>query len=123
MRHDELLTDFDSGLARLKQALKAAGAWDDTVILVHSEFGRRPAENGYGGTDHGTAGPVFLIGGKVGGGIHGQRARLDDLDREGNLKSTTDLRAVYSTLVANLWRLPANPFVANGFAPLPLRLA
>ena len=120
--HDELLKAFDSGLARLKQGLKAAGVWDDTVIMVHSEFGRRPAENGYGGTDHGTAGPVFLIGGKVGGGIHGQRAPLDDLDREGNLKFTTDLRAVYSTLVANLWALPGNPFAANGFAPLPLRL-
>jgi uncharacterized protein (DUF1501 family) len=121
-RHDELLKAFDSGLARLKQGLKAAGVWNDTVIMVHSEFGRRPAENGYGGTDHGTAGPVFLIGGKVGGGIHGQRALLSDLDREGNLKFTTDLRAVYSTLVTNLWELPGNPFAADGFAPLPLRL-
>ncbi len=122
-RHDALMKAFDSGLLDLKQGLQVAGVWDDTVIVVHSEFGRRPAENGYGGTDHGTAGPVLLIGGKVRGGVYGRRAALDDLDADGNTKFTTDFRAVYSTLLEHLWALPSNPFAAQGFAPLSLPLA
>ena len=117
-RHDERLHTIDAGLAALRRGLKANGTWNDTVIMVHSEFGRRVAENGFGGTDHGTASPVFLIGGKVKGGIYGQRALLDDLDHDGNLKFTTDYRRVYSTLAANLWQLPANPFAEAGFEPL-----
>ncbi|MDP8986669.1 MAG: DUF1501 domain-containing protein [Pseudomonadota bacterium] len=122
-RHSNLMATFDRGIARLKQVLVSTGTWKDTVIMVHSEFGRRAGENGFGGTDHGSSGPVFLIGGRVRGGIYGQRASLDDLDIEGNLKYTTDFRSVYSTLVDNLWRLPANPFADAGFGPLSIAVA
>ena len=122
-RHEQALRTFDRGVAKLRRMLISMGAWDDTVILVQSEFGRRPSENGFGGTDHGTAGPVFLIGGKVQGGLYGRRAALDDLDANGNLKFTSDFREVYSTLLSNLWALPVNPFGVKGFAPIPMRLA
>ena len=49
----------------------AAGRWDDVLVLTYSEFGRRARQNASGGTDHGTAAPQFVMGGKVKGGLHG----------------------------------------------------
>jgi uncharacterized protein (DUF1501 family) len=122
-RHGALMGALDGALADLRARLRATGVWDDTVVLVHSEFGRRPAENGFGGTDHGTSGPVFLLGGRVQGGIYGARAALDELDGDGNLLHRTDFRRLYATLVSGLFQLSANPFVAQGFEPLRLRFA
>jgi uncharacterized protein (DUF1501 family) len=66
--------------------------------MVFSEFGRRVRENGSGGTDHGTAAPLFLIGNHIKPGLHGQTPSLIDLD-DGDLKYTTDFRSVYATLL------------------------
>jgi uncharacterized protein (DUF1501 family) len=122
-RHDELMHMLDHTLGELRARLRAAGLWNDTVVMVHSEFGRRPAENDHGGTDHGTAGPVLLAGGAVQGGIVGRRAALDDLDAAGNLRHGIDLRRLYASVASNLFALPADPFSTAGHAPLPLRLA
>ncbi len=67
-------------------------------MLVYSEFGRRVTANGSDGTDHGTAGPVFVLGRGVRGGFHGAGPSLTDLD-DGDLKHTTDFRAVYASLL------------------------
>ena len=67
-------------------------------MLVFSEFGRRVAENGSLGTDHGTAGPVFLAGPRVRPGLHGAYPSLTDLD-DGDLKMTVDFRRVYATVL------------------------
>jgi uncharacterized protein (DUF1501 family) len=56
------------------------------------------AENSSGGTDHGAAAPVIVMGGKVKGGLHGTMPSLTDLD-DGDLKYTTDFRRVYATLL------------------------
>jgi uncharacterized protein (DUF1501 family) len=66
---------------------------------------------------------VFLLGGRVQGGIYGARAALDELDGDGNLLHRTDFRRLYATLVSGLFQLSANPFVAQGFEPLRLRFA
>jgi len=63
-----------------------------------SEFGRRAKENGSGGTDHGTAAPMFVIGGKVKGGLYGSYPSLSNLDN-GDLKYEVDFRSVYSTII------------------------
>ncbi|MFD5827313.1 DUF1501 domain-containing protein [Lentzea sp. NPDC060358] len=68
------------------------------TVLVYSEFGRRVRANASDGTDHGTAGPVFLLGANVRGGFHGAQPSLTDLD-DGDLKQTTDFRDVYATLL------------------------
>ncbi|MET9224509.1 DUF1501 domain-containing protein [Lentzea sp. NPDC003310] len=68
------------------------------TVLVYSEFGRRVRANASDGTDHGTAGPVFLLGAGVQGGFHGAQPSLTDLD-DGDLKQTTDFRDVYATLL------------------------
>lgn len=122
-RHGALMALLDRTLAGLRERLRAAGLWDDTVVLVHSEFGRRPAENGHGGTDHGTAGPLLLAGGRVQGGVHGARAALDALDHEGNPRFATDFRRVYGTIASGLFGLPAEPFAAADRPPLAIRLA
>jgi uncharacterized protein (DUF1501 family) len=68
------------------------------VVLVYSEFGRRVRANGSDGTDHGTAGPVFLLGRGVRGGFHGAEPSLTDLD-DGDLKHSTDFRSVYASVL------------------------
>jgi uncharacterized protein (DUF1501 family) len=67
--------------------------------MMFSEFGRRVEENASGGTDHGTAGPMMVIGKSVKGGFHGTHPSLKDLDSNGDLKMTTDFRRVYATMI------------------------
>jgi len=68
--------------------------------MMFTEFGRRVEENGSLGTDHGTAGPMFLFGthDRIKGGFYGRPPSLTDLD-DGNLKMTTDFRSVYATAI------------------------
>src|SRR5207244_7298044 len=90
-RHDDLMAYVDSAVSAFYQALAAHGAADRVLIATWSEFGRRPKENASGGTDHGAAAPVLLIGDPVQGGIYGQAPGLPDLDSTSNLKFTVDL--------------------------------
>lgn len=62
-------------------------------IATWSEFGRRPRENASAGTDHGTAAPLILVGDPVKGGFFGEASRLDQLDRQGNLRYAVDFRS------------------------------
>ena len=66
--------------------------------MTWSEFGRRVKENAQQGTDHGSAGPLFLLGGQVKGGFYGAPPSLTNLD-DGNLRFTTDFRSVYATVL------------------------
>jgi len=76
------------------------GRADDVAVMMFTEFGRRVEENGSLGTDHGTAGPMFLFGkhDRIKGGFYGRPPSLTDLD-DGNLKMTTDFRSVYATAI------------------------
>src|SRR5438477_3508723 len=76
------------------------GRGDDVAVMMFTEFGRRVEENGSLGTDHGTAGPMFLFGkhDRVKAGFYGRPPSLTDLD-DGNLKMTTDFRSVYATSI------------------------
>ena len=78
--------------------LKRLGRAGDVAVMAFSEFGRRVGENARKGTDHGTAGPMFVFGGKMKGGLYGAAPSLTDLDA-GNLKMTTDFRSVYATMM------------------------
>ena len=69
------------------------------LVQVWSEFGRRAEENGSKGTDHGAAGLGFLIGTHARGTMVGEFPGLDRLDEDGNLRATSDFRAVYSSLL------------------------
>lgn len=104
--HENLLSELDGALAILVQNLKALGLWQQTVIMTYSEFGRRAAENGSAGTDHGTAAVQFVLGGSVNGGLYGQRPSLSNLDENGDLVHTTDFRSLYRTVIEKWWQIP-----------------
>ena len=82
------------------------GHGDEVVVMTWSEFGRRVKENAQNGTDHGSAGPMFVLGNKVKGGFYGEPPSLTDLDN-GNLRFTTDFRSVYATLLEKWLEAPA----------------
>jgi len=96
--HSTLLRDFSRALKSFLDDLKAAKLDDRVVVLAFSEFGRRVKENDSQGTDHGTAGPVFLAGTPVKGGLVGAAPDLANLD-DGDLKMQIDFRQVYATLL------------------------
>lgn len=98
---DGLLQQLSNGIAAFHSDLRKHKLDDDVLILVFSEFGRRVAENGGRGTDHGTAAPVLLIGSSVKGGVYGEHPSLTNLD-SGDLKYKIDFRNVYATLL-NGW--------------------
>ncbi|MBM3564498.1 MAG: DUF1501 domain-containing protein [Alphaproteobacteria bacterium] len=118
-RHDNLLKQFADSVVALRDALKQIGRWDDTLVFAYSEFGRRVAENNSRGTDHGTAGVAFFLGGGVAGGLQGKQPSLDDL-MDGDLKFNLDFRRLYATILANWWGQPENYLAALGHAPLPV---
>jgi uncharacterized protein (DUF1501 family) len=96
-RQPNLLASVSQSLAAFWQDMIDIGVQDRVLMLTVSEFGRRVAENGGLGTDHGAASCLFAIGDTVQGGVHGTLPALDDLDR-GNLKFHTDFRQVYATV-------------------------
>jgi uncharacterized protein (DUF1501 family) len=94
-----LLTGLGEALHAFQADLKRIGREDDVAMVMFSEFGRRVEENASQGTDHGTAGPMFVMGRKVKPGLYGKHPSLADLDNNGDLKMTTDFRRVYATMI------------------------
>lgn len=94
-----LLTGLGEALHAFQVDLKRIGRENDVAMVMFSEFGRRVEENASLGTDHGTAGPMFVIGRKVKPGLYGKHPSLTDLDSNGDLKMTTDFRRVYATMI------------------------
>ncbi len=98
-KHERLLTDLDEAIYAFYHDLRAADILDKVTIVVFSEFGRRVKDNGKG-TDHGTAAPMFVIGGNNKGKVIGSNPNLSDLDN-GDLKHEIDFRSVYASLLEN----------------------
>lgn len=96
--HQQLLREFSQGLRAFLEDLKSAKLDQQVAVMAFSEFGRRVQENGSAGTDHGVAGPMFLAGGAVQGGLVGAHPSLTDLD-DGDLKVAIDFRQVYATVL------------------------
>lgn len=99
--HTTRLAKLDGCLAAFQDDLSALGIASDTLVLVVTEFGRTVYENGSGGTDHGTVGPVLVLGEGVSGGVITEHPSLDpaDLDGNGELPLTTDFRDVLATVL------------------------
>ena len=95
--HEKKLTDLNDALFSFYQDLKQAQLLQNVTIVVFSEFGRRVKDNG-NGTDHGTAAPMFIIGGNNKGTILGNNPDLANLDN-GDLKYEIDFRSVYASLL------------------------
>ena len=97
--HKNKLTDLNDAIFSFYQDLKKANQLQNVTIVVFSEFGRRVKDNGKG-TDHGTAAPMFIIGGNNQGKIIGKNPNLLDLDN-GDLRHEIDFRSVYASLLKN----------------------
>ena len=116
--HANLLRQLAEGMAALKSALTELGAWDRTLVMTFSEFGRRAKQNSSGGTDHGTAAPHFVAGGAVRGGLYGQAPDLSRLDSNQNVVHTTDFRQMYTTVAEQWWGVKAEAVVRGKFDAL-----
>ncbi len=124
--HANLMKQLAEGVVALNSALEEIGRWNNTLVMTYSEFGRRPKENQSNGTDHGTAAPQMLWGGRVKGGLYGQAPALARLDGNGNLPHAVDFRELYATVLERWWRMPAQSalgtqaILGGRFAPLDL---
>ena len=101
-----LLGVVSTSLTRFMNQLKSTTRLNDVTVMVYSEFGRRVKGNASQGTDHGTSGPMFLIGEKVKGGFYGDQPSLSKLV-DGDLAVTTDFRDVYATILESVLKSPA----------------
>ncbi|SMY06962.1 DUF1501 domain-containing protein [Flavimaricola marinus] len=118
--HTRLWSYTSDHIAAFLRDMDRLGRGDDVLLMAFSEFGRRVAENTSLGTDHGTAGPAFIIGKPIHGGHYGGVPSLTDLD-EGNLKYTTDFRRVYATLIRGWMGHDAvGTILSKDFEPLPV---
>ena len=117
--HATLMKEVGDALQAFMAEMKTAGQADRVCVLVYSEFGRRVKENASGGTDHGVAQPVFVMGGTVNGGLYGKRPSLAQADLiKGDIAHTTDYRSVYATLLEKHLGVDSKPVLPGTFQPL-----
>jgi uncharacterized protein (DUF1501 family) len=113
--HETLLDQLGGALAAFYADLASMGRDSDVLTMTWSEFGRRAEQNASEGTDHGTAAPMFLVGGSVAGGrLYGKPVSLSDLDN-GNLKFTTDFRSVYASVLEKWVGAPPDDILGQHF--------
>jgi len=117
--HDRLMTELNDAVSAFCADLKAQGAFDRVMLMTFSEFGRRVVQNGSGGTDHGAAAPLFLLGGGIKAGVHGAHPRLDKLDA-GDLIYNTDFRSVYASILEQWIKAPSDKILGRKFPTLPI---
>jgi uncharacterized protein (DUF1501 family) len=118
----EGLKAVSDGLLAFQHDLEARGIADRVLVQVWSEFGRRGEENASAGTDHGAGGVGLLLGSRVRGTMIGEFPGLDRLDEDGNLRATSDFRALYCSLLEQWFGTDAAAVMpeAGRFARVPL---
>jgi uncharacterized protein (DUF1501 family) len=101
-----LMTTLNDGLTAFYTDLNNQGLLSQTMILQFSEFGRRIAENGSAGTDHGAASVMMAMGGPVRGGLYGTAPNLNSNGNNPTLENgnndvryETDFRSVYAKVI------------------------
>ena len=115
--HAELLATVSSGIKAFFEDIKKMRKEREVLIMTFSEFGRRLNENASFGTDHGTAGPMFFIGGKVKPGFYGEHPALeeDQLDGVKDMVHKIDFRSVYSTVLAKWMGADPIPIIGESW--------
>ena len=104
--HDNLLHGVSDSIKAFFDDLDAQGKSSNVLLMTWSEFGRRAAENGSAGTDHGTAGVHFVVGDAAARGIYGIPPQLSKLDSNGNLPWQIDFRSYYGTVLSSFLKVP-----------------
>jgi uncharacterized protein (DUF1501 family) len=117
--HERLMGEFNDAIAAFVADLKQQGNFERVLLMTFSEFGRRVQENANGGTDHGAAAPMFVLGGAVKPGLFGKYPSLTDLDH-GDLKFNTDFRSVYGTVLDRWLKAPSQIVLGRKFPSLSI---
>ena len=107
-----LLGTVSNSISKFMSQMRTIGRSRDVTIMVYSEFGRRVRANASDGTDHGTSGPVFVIGERVVGGFHGEQPPLNQL-KDGDLAVTTDFRSVYGSVIEGVLYTPVDRVISG----------
>lgn len=116
-RHGQLLGQFSSAVKAFYDDLKSQGNDGRVLTMSFSEFGRRVGQNASQGTDHGTAGPMFLFGPMLRPGVHGDHPSLTDLD-DGDLKFRIDFREVYAGILEQWLKADAKKILEGSYRAL-----
>ncbi len=117
--HDRLLGEFAEAATAFVADMKGQGNLGRVLVMVFSEFGRRVAENASGGTDHGAAAPMFLLGGGLEPGAYGGYPSLEPKALvNGDLAFGTDFRAVYAGVLEDWLRCDSIPILGRKFDKL-----
>jgi uncharacterized protein (DUF1501 family) len=117
--HAALLGQLAGGIDAFMRDAEAQGFANDVLGFTFSEFGRRVAQNGNNGTDHGTAGPMFVFGGSVKGGVVGEHPSFTDLDK-GDFRYMLDFRRVYATVLEKWLSCDASKVLGQQFQVLDI---
>jgi uncharacterized protein (DUF1501 family) len=116
-----LLGDLGDSVKAFVDDLRAQGNMQRVLVMTFSEFGRRLADNASGGTDHGAAAPMFIVGNKVNAGLLGAYPSLAPQDLfEGDIKYNVDFRNVYAAVLENWLKTSSVPILGRQFTPLPV---
>jgi uncharacterized protein (DUF1501 family) len=114
-----LLGAVSNSITKFMSQMRSTNRSKDVTVLIYSEFGRRVRANASQGTDHGTSGPVFLIGEKVKGGFHGEQPSLQKL-KDDDLAVTTDFRDIYASLLEKVLNTPKEQVLSKWSSRLDL---
>ncbi len=107
-----LLGAVSTSISKFLSRMRSTNRGKDVVVMAYSEFGRRVRGNASNGTDHGTSGPVFVIGDSVKGGFFGDQPSLSQLKDE-DLAVTTDFRDVYGSILEGVLNTPAEKVISK----------
>jgi uncharacterized protein (DUF1501 family) len=119
--HARLLKDLGDCVKAFCDELGAQGNLDRVLLMTFSEFGRRVSDNASGGTDHGAAAPLFLLGGRAKAGLLGRFPSLAPADLyQGDLQHTVDFRSVYAAVLENWLQTRSETILGRRFEPLPI---
>jgi uncharacterized protein (DUF1501 family) len=118
---ERLLKDLGDSVKAFVEDLKGQGNLPRVLVMTFSEFGRRVAENANGGTDHGAAAPMFVVGDKVKAGLLGRYPSLAPADLfQGDLRFSVDFRSVYASVLESWLRTRSEGVLGKKFVPLPI---
>ena len=117
--HAALMAELSGAIRAFEQDLVEHKLSDRVLLATYSEFGRRVAENGSLGTDHGAASMLFAVTPSGKSGLYGKYPNLTDLT-DGDLKFNVDFRSVYATMLDKWLEIPSAGILGGDFSPIPI---
>jgi uncharacterized protein (DUF1501 family) len=118
--HANGLQLVDKAIGEFFDAAGGYGIADRVMVMTFTDFGRRVGDNASGGTDHGSSGPILVMGPRVNGGIYGDRPDLAQLNGDGNLIPSIHLGTVYSSIMSQAFHVEPSPIIGGDYPTMPL---